>query len=147
MSATMIYGFGGVRFVSGLLIAEFSTGSGTVTFTPEYQQYTNLTGGYTRRFNGWRVSLEVLLYNLDSSDAARFATLNAILNEEACDIRPRSKDSSGFLVTGCLLDSTVKFTDLAQFECGQSLTLKFVKKDLLPTLPHYPQSGEPDQQT
>ena len=138
--AELIQGFGGVKFMSSTetLDAEFTTGYGTITYTPKFLRYENVDYELIQRFLGYRVSIEVNIYNFKDTDYIQMQNLFRIINSTI------SETGTGYLIifpkydvaqTGNLYfeaipDSEVKLISIARVKIGQTLKLKFIVPDL-----------------
>ena len=136
--ADSIFGFGKVKIqdVYGNSVT-FDNGYGTVSYTPQYRKFEADNGYITRELKGYRVNINIELWNIDSTDAANMALLIPILNSNyPLIIMPRLNPDHVYLeLTDCDLTSPFEPKDLAKFEVGQSLNLSFEKRDLASSIP------------
>ena len=138
--ADSIFGFGGVKIGTSGDYVVIPSGFGTVSYTPKYREFEADNGYITRDLKGYRVTVDIELWNIDSTDAANAAELIRIINEHnPVGVMPRIPTAAAgveyLVIYPCNLTSSFSPKDLAKFEVGQSLNLTFEKNDLSSAIP------------
>jgi len=134
-----VWGFGAVYF-SG--VANFPTGTGTITIMQEAADRTARDGTYRHRVLGYRAKINVKLWNsaADGSDADNIALLLDSLGalSGVATISPRyDAATASTLSFTCICTSDYSMIDVANVPVGQYIELTFVeitRQTSIPTL-------------
>ena len=139
----MIYGHGVAQIgIDDANYTEFPHSVGFISFKEEYDEYTSLSGVFTRKSKGYRAEIEIEIYNVLDTDWQNVVSLyNSISytkqNGLPVWVRPRydSESLDSGLEYECELVSDVDLMDLAKTPIGQKMTLVFRSKTRSFTLP------------
>lgn len=137
MSATLVYGFGGVRIGCENNFASFETAKSDFLFEPIFNQMQMLSGKIVKEIKGYRAKISVLIYNAKAGDWQKIRNLFSFLNSnQEISIEPKFSSSLNPLkFENCILQGNISFKDLANFKCGQSIVLDFVTSEIYPEIP------------
>lgn len=146
-----VLGFGGVRFVYTPYgtTATFPYSFGTVSFEPEFTELKNPNKKIFRRFDGYRIICDVILYSVDSNSYQELQTLIFLINQAQSTnsglyIYPNySADNAiNLRLDGMLLDSDFGLLNLAKREGLQKLELEFISEELISSIPSFVNAPE-----
>lgn len=141
--ANSLFGWGGIRIKSsGTEYVEFSNAFGNIRFIREDVRNTTISGTVIVHPKGWRPVIEMEIFNMTAADVLQWQTLMFILSDSQLNNRtmlvyPRhnNSDAGSVLYYNCFLDGDIEPQDIANVNVGQSMSLRFIGKDLITNLP------------
>src|SRR6056297_2307086 len=133
MAYKAVWDFGGSTFSDGTNEVTFDEAIGKVSYKKKYSSvsYNERTGEkYLGDFLGWQVMVTISgIYNLEDGDAENINTLQTILENDTCTIKPRDSDLPTVLtleISDMHLVSEFAIEDLYSTNVGQKIKdLKF----------------------
>ena len=145
-----ILGYGGVKIIGEGGDASFygqsvdnSTAELKITYKPEFIKATNINRKIVSKFLGFRISINIDLINICQNDYIEFRYLWDLLSTENCgddniSLQLNTTDGTdGITIDGVILSSSVSIDQLHRLEIGQSVKLKFDKKELVHDVSNY----------
>lgn len=131
-----LFGYGNLLLSTHAGLTEFFGAEQKITLKPEYTEFLNLNREIVRVLHGYRLYLEVIVYNTEDTDWENWHTLLTQINTGFVTLSPFfQEDESALCFSDCYLENEIQPVSLADIKVGQTLKLKFVKKDLLTSLP------------
>ena len=150
MSATMVFGWGGVKLevVSAGLSVVFPANRAYCTqptFEPVIWEQESINGKDLSELDGYRVKLTVFFENVSTEDYLLIEDLVAVINlarslQEPIRVYPKWNTTSPTCVAfDCKLKNAIAFQDASQkVACGQRLPdMNFVSEELLDQVPFW----------
>ena len=147
-----IWGYGGVEFHPSTGTTAKFTGGGNntsvadavITYIPIFIRKENIDRKIIEKFLGYRVEVEVEILNILDNDATHFGYLLTALNglndgtkTLSLIVNTDPQGGSGIQITDVALTSDVSFEQIHKLEIGQTIKLKFAKKELMPSMSTY----------
>ena len=139
----MIYGHGYAQIgLDSDTYTEFPYSIGYINYREEFDEYTSLSGVYTRKSKGYRAEIEIEIFNVLDNDWLAMRTLFEDISYTKANglpiwVRPRFE--SGAIDTGLVFEtelvSDINLEDLAKTASGQRITLVFRAKERTFTIP------------
>jgi len=135
-----VQGYGGIRFAGNGIVAEFDSGYSTIKADPVYYRKENVSHKIVQRLLGFRITIEVNLFNITESSYIQLQNLFTMLNgtidktqQKVIALYPRySIANQENYFYNVLIDSDATLKDIARVKVGQTLKMKFVEPDLKP---------------
>ena len=139
-----VWGFGLFRigFDAGEYI-DFTNSMGKLVYVEEFNEYTSLSGTFKRVSKGWRPRISVDIYNVCDTDHTNLRRLLEYINTIKSRggtfwIVPRydsSYDNTEQILIYAELVSDINLEDIANTQVGQRITLEFLGRDRVTSLP------------
>ncbi len=108
MAYKAVLDFGGATFDDGSNSVTFDEAIGAITYKKKFssESYNERTGQkYLGDFLGWQVTIKIVgIYNLEDGDAEKINTLQTILENNSCSIKPRDSDTPNI--------ATIEYSDM-----------------------------------
>jgi len=121
-----------------------SIANGVITYVPVTVTKTNVENKIIRKFKGYRTEVNIDIINILAGDTLSLSNLfyryqYYLDNDINIGIRVNCDSSAtgvgGIMIEDVLLDSSISMKDIHKVEIGQRLSLKFIKEDLISTIP------------
>ena len=143
--ASILFGFGGVRFDDGVSVATFSGGKGIISFKPIQIIKETVEHNISSRLIGYMVTLKISeLYNLETDDWSEYQSLIRILGgmvnsttQRTVKIYPRDDSTiTNDISYECILTSDFSPEDVHRVKTGQVVDLEFTAISKVITIPN-----------
>ena len=140
-----LFGWGSLKLSYGGQDVELTSAYSNLSFTPETTRNTTIAGEIIQRTNGWRGYIDSSVFNYDTDDKDKIATMLSIINSACFDglpitIYPRYDVSDiGSNWSGTFhLDSNIQPAEIANnVSSGQTIQLRFIQSELESVMPSF----------